>query len=51
MVKELSTSEKSRKTKLSKKSVEEYKSLIESGVDHSVARQVLPNGMKNQLIE
>ena len=31
-----------------KKSVEEYKSLIESGVDHSVARQVLPNGMKNQ---
>lgn len=33
-----------------KKSVEEYKSLIADGVDHSVARQVLPNGMKNQLV-
>ena len=33
-----------------KKSVDEYKSLIEDGVDHSVARQVLPNGMKNQLV-
>lgn len=33
-----------------KKSILEYKSLIEKGIDHSVARQVLPNGMKNQLI-
>ena len=33
-----------------KKSIEEYKGLIEKGIDHSVARQVLPNGMKNQLI-
>ena len=33
-----------------KKSIEEYKSLIDKGIDHSVARQVLPNGMKNQLI-
>lgn len=33
-----------------KKSIEEYKSLIDKGIDHSVARQVLPNGMRNQLI-
>ena len=33
-----------------KKSILEYKSLIDKGIDHSVARQVLPNGMKNQLI-
>ena len=33
-----------------KKSIIEYKNLIEKGIDHSVARQVLPNGMKNQLI-
>lgn len=33
-----------------KKSIEEYKGLIAKGIDHSVARQVLPNGMRNQLI-
>lgn len=33
-----------------KKSIEEYKNLIDKGIDHSVARQVLPNGMRNQLI-
>lgn len=33
-----------------KNSVEEYKNLIKNNVDHSVARQVLPNGMRNQLI-
>ena len=33
-----------------KKSIIEYKNLIDKGIDHSVARQVLPNGMKNQLI-
>lgn len=36
--------------KACKKSIEEYKNLIDKGIDHSVARQVLPNGMKNQLI-
>lgn len=34
----------------SKHSLEEYKKLITSGIDHSVARQVLPNGMRNNLI-
>ena len=33
-----------------KKSIIEYKNLIDKGIDHSVARQVLPNGMRNQLI-
>ncbi len=31
-------------------SMEDYKKLIELGVDHSVARQVLPNAMRNNLI-
>lgn len=33
-----------------KKSIDSYKDLIKSGVDHSVARQVLPNAMRNNLI-
>ena len=33
-----------------KASINTYKKLIADGVDHSVARQVLPNGMRNQLI-
>ncbi len=33
-----------------KKSVEEYKKLISTGIDPSIARQVLPNSMRNNLI-
>lgn len=33
-----------------KKSILEYKNLIDKGIDHSVARQILPNGTRNQLI-
>lgn len=32
------------------RSLEDYKKLIELGIDHSVARQVLPNAMRNNLI-
>ena len=31
-------------------SMEDYKKLIGMGIDHSVARQVLPNAMRNNLI-
>lgn len=33
-----------------KRALEEYKLMIQSGVDHSVARQILPNSMRNNLI-
>lgn len=36
--------------KILNNSIEEYKKLINSGVDHSVARQILPNAMRNNLI-
>jgi len=32
------------------RSMEDYKKLIEMGIDHSVARQVLPNAMRNNLV-
>lgn len=33
-----------------KRALEEYKTLIQSGVKHEVARQLLPNSMRNNLI-
>jgi thymidylate synthase (FAD) len=33
-----------------KKALEEYKKLIDDGIHHEVARQVLPNSMRNNLI-
>ena len=33
-----------------KQALEQYKQLIQSGVNHSVARQLLPNSMRNNLI-